>query len=208
MGKRKYSTAQLEALASDVADKVKGYWEAADSETRKAGRGWYPMAHIEARLMSEATGYTRRQTAAVIAVLSPLTRWAGNIEDAWRVIQGMSARHALPRNVVKAKRIMAGEPIWQVLGGKKVRSFYLNIAYPLRYRGTTNDSWMARGLGLDEREIFSTWGVYEAVTAGIQTAADELGELPNVLQAVAWVIIRETWERNHSSWRDNLPIPF
>ena len=207
MGKRKYTDRELEAMSADVAKQALAYWETADVDTLAAGRGWYPVANAEARLLSEGCSVTVKQAAAVIAVLSPLTRWQGNLEDSWNVCRGLKARHSLPRNVLKARAILDGDDIDETIGGKKVTAFYHNILEPLTYKGTVNDSWIARAFGIDKRDMFSTFGVYAAVTRGLQIAAASVNVLPSTMQATVWLIIRNL-PTNPSSPSDNLPIPF
>lgn len=208
MGRRKYSDDRLDEMARQVEASALQYWEIATEEQRSAGRGWYPTAHAEARLMAEHYRMPVTRAAAIIAVLSPLTRWSGNLEDAWSVCEGGKAKHALPRNEAKALRLKDGESIANVIGGRKVTSFWLNIANPLHFEGTTNDSWIARAFGISESDMFNVYGVYDAVTGGLALAAKRLGELPSTVQATVWLVTREAWERNNDQWADGLPVPF
>ncbi len=191
MGRRKYSKKDLAEMVVSVRDQATAYYATADDETRAAGIGWYPIAHQEAQLIAETFDISTSRAAAIIAVLSPLTRWQGNLEDAWNLFEYDACQHALPTNVRKARRLVAGEAIADVLGGKKVTAFWQNITDPLDPgQVTTNDSWIARAFGINEREIFSTWGVYEAVSAGLALAAEQEGILPSVMQATVWLAVR------------------
>lgn len=195
MGRRKYSEEDLARMTASVEAHCLDLYARAFEEQRKAGIGWYPVAHEEARLLAREFDLTVRQASFIIAVLSPLTRWAGNLEDAWRVCSGERVKHALPENEAKAKRILAGEAIEDVVGGRKVMSFGENISDPLSPMWTTVDSWMGRGFGIDPSDIFGVAGVYDAVKLGIERAAKFLGLVPNALQAIGWLVIIEQHER-------------
>lgn len=195
MGRRKYSEEDLARMTSGVEESCMALYARASEEQRKAGIGWYPVASEEAKLLAQEFEITHKQASFIVAVLSPLTRWAGNIEDAWRVCSDERVRHALPRNEAKALRILAGEDVEEVVNGRKVTSFAWNIFDPLSDAWTTVDSWMGRGFGIDPADIFERAGVYDAVKLGIERAADTLRLLPNALQAICWLVIIDQHER-------------
>lgn len=186
MGRRKYTDEQLEQFTCVWAAEIEAVCKRAAPDVVAAGLGWYDVARAEARLLADAHNVSLARAAAVIAVCSPLTRWAQNLEDAWAAFGDERMRHTLPRNQAKAWRLAQdGEPISHVLSGKKVRSFAMNIwGYT---QTTTNDTWVGRALGIGEKDLFSTVGVYEAVTDAFRIVAGILGWTPAQTQAVFWL---------------------
>ena len=192
MGRRKYSEEDLARITQVVRHRTVEAVLAADPDQREAGLGWYSVAHEEAKMLAMSReDVAFWQAVEIIAVLSPLTRWAQTLGDAWAVVSGDDTQHALPENVKKAKRILAGEH--GVLGGRKVNSFGLNIFNP-RGDGVTCDSWMGRCWGIDPSDIFSRFGVYDACVKGVRQAAIDLNMRPNQAQAIAWLVtIDDHW---------------
>ena len=186
---RKYSTRQLNALARKTEKTCVEAFEYASPEVREAGRGWYSVAHAEAQIFAQEAGISLARSAAIIAVLSPRTRWRLNLEDTWSLYEYDACRHALPKNTAKAKRLLAGESICSVLGGQKVIAFWQNIARPLHSQAVTIDSWIARAVGVSEEDL-QRWGVYQAVARGITDAARKCGVRPLEMQAILWVVTR------------------
>ncbi len=207
MGRRKYTNEDLEAIRQQVRERIVDAVGRADAEQTAAGLGWYAVAHEEAKLLADEFGLDVYRTSAIIAVLSPLTRWAGNLEDAWNVVNGDPVRHALPKNAEKARRILAGEDPVDVLGGRKVNSFWMNICGPIGRYYVTFDSWMARLCGLQESDVFNVWGVYSACTMGVWDAARDLELLPLQAQAIAWLVAIEDDRQRRRSHDDDLPTP-
>lgn len=202
MGRRKFSDDDLACMERAMTAKLIDAWHEATHEQREAGKGWYYVAHEEAKLLAREIDVPVRRAAAIIAVLSPRTRWLGNVEDAWALVSGDPIRHSLPANVRKARRLLAGEPISHVLGGRKVRSFWSNIADPARSRASTQDSWMGKLFGVGDM-LFNVYGVYDAADRATEVAARVLGVQKHQVQAVAWVVVRDKWTRG-----SELPNPY
>jgi hypothetical protein len=59
--------------------------------TKEAGRLWYPHALQSCHLLASATGYCVDVVAAIVAVLSPNTRWETNLDDAATVLEYFAA---------------------------------------------------------------------------------------------------------------------
>lgn len=210
MPKRKHNTRQLNAIARKSEAICLEAYEFASEEVRQAGIGWYSVAYAEAGILAYETGVSLPRAAAIIAVLSPRTQWRLNLEDAWSLVEYDACRHALPKNTAKARRLLAGEPISQVLGGPKVISFWQNIARPLHSRAVTIDTWIARAVGVSEAQL-KLWGVYEAISRGVSGAAEKVGILPSQMQAILWVVtrIKAGIERDleEQSWATTRPNP-
>jgi len=204
MGRRKYNDEELQRIEDHTLHVWLDLMESASPEQREAGLGWYSVAHEEAVLIASTVDTTVARAAAIIAVLSPLTRWQGNLDDAWAVVTGETPKHSLPDNIDKARRLLANEPISDVLGGRKVIAFYLNIARPTTTMAIVCDSWVARAIGLAPMDIFATFGVYDAVCRGIKRAADAAEIRGNQAQAIGWLVTRDDFVRGQKG----LPNPW
>jgi len=204
MGRRKYNDDELLDIEKHTAYVWIELIESATPVQREAGMGWYAVAHEEAVLIAKTVDISVTRAAAIIAVLSPLTRWQGNLDDAWAIVTDEPTHHSLPDNVDKAQRLLANEPISDVLGGRKVRAFWLNISRPTTTRTVVCDSWVAKAIGLAPMDVFATYGVYDAVSRGIRLAADTDEIRGNQAQAIGWLVTRDEYVRGQNS----LPNPW
>ncbi len=195
----KYTNEELQTITDVVRERCAEHVREMDGKVLAAGMVWYDDAHAQARRIAGKTGSSVDKAAAVIAALSPRVKWTHNVKDTDALMHGaLTGFNALGNNIVKAWRIMEGEDIETVLGGRKVRSFYRNIAHPTTSHDATLDIWMLRALIPDawtdhyaERyAFFARKGVYDAVSEGIRQAADERGLLAHQLQAAIWIHVR------------------
>ena len=159
-----------------------------------AARGWYTLARLEARRLARKHGTTLRVAAGVIAAVSPMNVWSGNILAAERILAAAARgdrrapRAGLSANVAKAWRIArAGERPLDVLSGPKVRAFYRNILGDLS--AVTVDRWAARAAGVPDSYPGTAAG-YARCEEAYREAALKVGLAPAILQAVVWCNIR------------------
>ena len=98
-------------------------------EERTAGAAWYANAYDTAVEFGEEFGLTTEHAAGVIAALSPMMSWAANLSVARKILAqgGHATGGCLGPNLAKANRIILGESPLDVLGGDKVRNFFLSI---------------------------------------------------------------------------------
>lgn len=159
------------------------------------GRHWYMKAHDFAQELSVNFGSSLRQSAGVIACLSPRNKWADNKEDALTIIQewgtGGFYKEQKPSspyaNMEKAIKVLEDDVDPDEILVQKSRSFYRCIYYPLT-KEVCVDVWAARALNFKERWIPRK--VYPQLQKCYELAAKELDILPHVLQATIWVNIR------------------
>jgi hypothetical protein len=95
-----------------------------DDVSVSLGMTWYNRARAHAALL-DPNDVSR--AAGILAALSPLNSWPQNMRLASEIYAGKTNLGYLHKNVAKALRIYNGEMPLNVLGGNKVRSFYLNI---------------------------------------------------------------------------------
>jgi hypothetical protein len=213
MGRRKYTDEELAEWEDRLVLKILGIVDMADEATVAAGRGWYDVGHAEIQILAHEYDVSVFRAAAIVAALSPLSRWAGNLEDAWRLFEGEKPKHSLPSNTVKARKIANGAPIGETLGGGKVRSFALNLARPSLANVATNDSHIGNALGIDLGDLFSVKGVYAMVTRAFVRAAEILTKIDGILwlahqvQATLWLQAKITMEKMTAREREQYELP-
>lgn len=168
----------------------------ADDET--AGLGWYHAAHMIAEDIAAAHGLTIRQAAGLLAALSPQTGWAENVRLAVQAAESGRASDHFADACEKADRILRGEDPAEVLGGRKVRSFFTNIADPTRSGAVTVDrhcvDMLAGSRGYVQSRILERVGAYALCAAVVRSVARELNLRPHEVQAIAWVAWRNAHE--------------
>ncbi len=200
MGRSYYSGTDLVRLALDVSTEALRRAEYLSEGQWSEGAAWYALVNAWCVDRADTYGVSVDTVAGIVAALSPRLRWEDNLADADRVLSGSSgACRALRANVAKAERILAGESPEDVLGGRKVRSFYRNILLVRLSLDVTVDVHMWRALvparysvGMaDPVKVLERAGVYDAVADGIRLAAAVLNVAPLVLQAALWVQERD-----------------
>jgi len=179
----------------------------ASPETVESGTHWYERAQEEAVRVGSGN---MRKGAGVIAALSPLTLFDRNVAQAHTLrMTGKIPDALIPANVVKAKRIMAGEDPDDVLGGHKVRSFFENIHDPSNTEPVTIDRhahdialghpFVGMG-GADPRGDgdkmspdlgLRSYGRYHHFVHAYKMASQQLDiKVPNQTQAITWATHR------------------
>jgi hypothetical protein len=182
---------------------LRAYSAATDAE-RSIGLNWYADAHAAAVTLSERHAVSVDTACGVIAALSPGNEWGKNILDADALLSAWNAGRRLPvvgtygmRNVIKARRILAGEHPLDVLPptGPKVRAFYKCISEPTLSDAVTIDRH-AKCLALNAMTDRDRIGVVTRVEYALyawhyMVLATRIGLLPHQLQATTWV----AWKR-------------
>ena len=98
-----------------------------------AGEAWYREANQVAQSVGEMADYTGLKAlqvgAGIIAALSPQMGWGMNVTIAILLVTKGTRKTTLA-NHIKAVKIREGEEPLKVLGGEKVKAFYLAIVDP------------------------------------------------------------------------------
>ena len=136
---------------------------------------------------------------AVTAVLSPVISWEENISHARALCCDIATERfsALPANVAKARRVLAGESTLDVIRGQKVWNFYWSILDPTNSFSVCVDRHVCRaavGWGMSWRETdvrLKMPGTYRQISWAIRRHARYQGLLPLELQALLWLVMRE-----------------
>jgi hypothetical protein len=195
--KRPSGLAKSGLRASSITARIVRHYRAASPEMVTAGRNWYPEAGSIAADIAESTGTRIDTVAAVIAALSPQTRWSTNIAAAQAICDGNRTRYPsmLGSNHLRALDVLGRDNPADGLGnGPKVHAFYENIL------GTpevvTIDSWAVRAalgstpIPVTLDTLLKRSGVYSDLADCYRAAALIVGERPCDLQAIVWCHVR------------------
>lgn len=187
----------LEVLPTSAAmrDNLLNTLASASPDAEAEGLAWYLSAHSIAADMAERHGLAVAQCAGVIAALSPQCGWAENIRLADAACESGTATGHTEDACRKANAILAGADPFEVLGGRKVRSFYANMLRPLVAGPVTVDRHCVDMLvgrrGAVADRVLERIGAYARCAAVVRSVARELGMRPHEVQAVAWVAWRQ-----------------
>lgn len=174
-------------------------FNSASDENILAGLTWYHDAHEFAADLARATDLDLVTVAAVIAALSPQTRWETNKAAAVELLKnGTRYPGMLISNYERAKRVLAASPVdalaaLQIRGedsAPKIASFARNILGD--EQRVTVDVWAARaalGGSADAERLLSRVGMYEAIAAQYRWLARRVGVTAPQAQAIVWVAL-------------------
>lgn len=175
---------------------VEVFEQATDAEL-DAGLYWYPDALAFATTLDPERP---ERAAGVIAALSPMKDWITNCALAARAYDDGRASGSLGANNAKATMILHGANPLEVLGGNKVRNFYMAIADPHHPDAVAIDRHafdiaVGRITNDQSRTALSRKGVYESFAAAYKRAARVLARegidvSPSQVQATTWVVWR------------------
>lgn len=164
---------------------------AASPEQIEQGRAWYAIAGEIARDIATAHNTTPEHAAAVLAQLSPRTRWSKNVAGAWSLFEIGHAPGHIGANVDRARQAMHALAPLATVRGPKTSAFARNIVGD--YQAVTVDVWALRtalGNSPDHDKIIGRVGVYQAISECVALVAAKHGETPAALQAIAWIVER------------------
>lgn len=155
-----------------------------------AGRDWYPSAHLLALMIADGDAVTG---AGVIAALSANKSWPENKRLARIALETGEPRGHVGDALRKAGLILSGVHPSEVLPMQsKTGQFFRCIADPTDAEAVcvdrhAHDVAVGRVYGNADRGLSSV-SRYSALADAYRVAAEELGELPQTVQAVTWVV--------------------
>lgn len=165
------------------------------------GQNWYMNG---GRLAQEFTGLdSREQACGIVSALSPQTAWSENLKSAMQLAQTRTAPTFKP-NVDKALAILDGAHPLDVLGGPKVRAFYMNLAQPWVNDHVTVDRHAVNvalgGNVAGSAKALDLSGIYSMVADAYKVVADKTFDYtPCQVQAIAWVAWRTINAPGHAA---------
>lgn len=187
---------------------------AATLDDVELGRAWYPSAYrVAEQLSARYSIVDPSRAAAVIAALSPQTRWRQNVTSAKAVLAAVAedrpVRGAVGwgANIDKATRIARGAPLshgpGDAFGGEapKVRNFWQAIIG--NPRAVTLDVWTMRAALGRMTVPTPKRALYRRGSGWFVEAAAIVGESPRDLQSIVWASVRPASEhsRDHEASR-------
>jgi hypothetical protein len=193
-------------ISPEIVDRLKGLYETATAGQLASGLVWYQEAHEYAVALAAKHGTSPSVVCAVIAALSPGANWDHNKNDADVFLSCFFLKklrgQKLPsvgsygwRNIEKAERICKGEAPLDVLGGNKVRAFYVCLLLPESSKSVCIDRHAkCAAIGQYLGDTVVTPSEYSWIESHYRIAALDLGLVPSQLQAICWVVWRETYQ--------------
>ncbi|MCD2462440.1 hypothetical protein MBT42_02575 [Streptomyces sp. MBT42] len=169
-------------------------WREATPEQEAQGRVWYTNAHDLADMMTDGDV---RMGAGLLAALSPQTSWPLNVELATNAYETGQPSGHLGDALAKAAKILAGADPTEVLPmDRKTGHFYRCIVDPADADAVcidrhAHDIAVGEEYGARDRGLGAK-GRYALIAHCYREAAQRLGELPSVVQAVTWVVWRDS----------------
>ncbi len=190
------------------------YFDRATVAEIASGARWYGEARREAADLAAWCDFPLEVTAAILAHLSPQTRWEDNKRHAWELLaEDVKPSGAIGDNVARARKALtayyAGEDPLSTFGPRahKTRRFATAIIDGGTGTSVVIDIWAARAalLGTEYRfrdtdqqsavqKALRRVGVYGQLEDAYRAAARTRGVPPCTAQAVTWGVIRGGWD--------------
>jgi hypothetical protein len=175
-----------------------GKYAQASEQAKVEGRTWYDEQREFVRQTACDHGFSANTVAAIVATLSPQTRWAQNVAGTIRIINAFVNGDEVPprnttlfyRQALKAWKILQGENPSDLLTSRKIGNFWQNLAG--NEQAITVDIWMLRAAGISPKVAnagVKDW-IYDAVSDAIREAASVVAEVPSQFQAIIWIVER------------------
>ena len=185
---RGLSSEELDTLTTNTVTQLEALTDRLTHDQWIDGMEWYQLAHGLSQRWSQEHKLPFDYVAGIIAALSPRIQWEVNLADAKSILEDgeQASTAAFGPNVVKALWILDGTDPESELGGRKVRSFYRNIADPYASLDVTLDSWMM-GLLKHNPKFLERKGTYDAISEAFRIVAEQHCVLPHQLQAALWI---------------------
>jgi hypothetical protein len=184
-----------------VRNILKVYRSATDAQ-RGQGMAWYDEAHSLAVALDPENPM---RAAGVISALSPRIQWSYNQKLAIRLYaDGVLTGGCLPANYTKANKIFNGADVMATLKAPKTQAFAATIANPAGDHAPVIDRHafsVAVGYAStdDDTSILGRKGAYDLFAGAYRKAAKRAGISPSQMQAVTWVVWRQTAIRYSAS---------
>lgn len=191
-----------------LIDRIDNIYNLANRSEHSRGLAWYYVANEFAADLAKKYGLSLVVTAGIIAALSPENKWSQNTIDAEQliVLGDKFTASTYSRNSDKALAFLHNDldPVEHYIGDKKyswrkAARFFENIISPEEITGVTIDRHsgrVAHGYNLSGDEAlpyFSTPKKYETTAKAYFSLADDIGILPQELQAITWLAYRRLY---------------
>ena len=180
---------------------IKAVYGAATQAERDYWGHWYYAAHHDVKALASVHGIDHGVAAAVVATLSPGSKWTHNLAVAdevitrWKAGRPLTGLASYPDNIVKARRILDTNST--TVTGPKVSVFHQSLLDPKSVAHRTVVDGHAinilYGRKVSLKEAPSIGKAERAkIEAAYRQAADELRISPQALQATTWYVWKYT----------------
>lgn len=170
----------------------------ADDVDRREGLTAYPRYHDLMKRIATQHGFEFARVIAAFVALSPSSDYVGNLRSLVSVLKGINDKTPLEEITVsgykhcrnRAYKYLTGQSeFWNSTKGPKIRNFYMNILHPQSPLYCTIDghivaAWCDKSLTM--RGAIVRPRVYTIIMTDMMALAEEIGILPNQLQATLW----------------------
>lgn len=199
MSTGKNTSVSCKAIPDNVQENILAVWNVAI--TNGINFFWYESAFQDCKIMASEYGLSTECVIGIVAALSPSLSWNKNLLEAKRLIEYavgitdyLESPIAYPNNIAKALRIAGCESPLNVLGGKKVRSFYANIsgdssavtidrhAIAIALKGID-------AIGCKSGALVPTPKAYDELADAYRSVSAIAGQSPSVVQSVTWQLV-------------------
>jgi len=161
-------------------------------EQRLLGTAWYPNAQKEIKNLAAKYRLSLETIAGVTAAISPGLNWDINLKQAEMLLYDRLATVGVygRKNRDKAIRILSGEKPLDVLGGAKVRSFYLALC---GLDVPVIDRHLIRAIRSNavENDFKPKERLYLKYAEALIKAAKILNQKVTTVQATIWLVVRD-----------------
>jgi len=175
-----------------VTARIMGVWTKATDSDKEAGSLWYVEGGRLVDRLATQSGRTRETVAAVLAHLSPRTRWTQTVTGATSLLLTGQAPGHMGANVERARHALKSDHPLDTINGPKTRCFARNLLGDTE--SVTIDVWALRvAMGDQEYEqgmIVRNLGLYRAFEHCYRLAARRAGVEPATMQATTWIVAR------------------
>lgn len=183
----KYTNDYLQAFI-----KLNDLYSKATIEQRHHGNNWYYKAYLYAKKLANKYELPIYKVVGIISALSPNNKWERNLLDAELFLENPLLETKVctyTDNRIKAQKIYgsnSAREVYNILGGRKTKSFYENILRHDNSKKVTVDLWIFRA-----GELPNTAKNYQLLEEVIQDLAKIYSKKPHQVQAVIWGVIRD-----------------
>lgn len=187
-----------------ISNIIRMYNLASDDDLA-AGRDWYDRARSFCQTLADNYDRSLADIAAIMSVLSPATSFEQNVIDTINVMAYADNEQPVSTygdQYLKALAIRDhGVAPDDVLGECKTAAFFINIVNSRTAGRVTVDRHSARvavdwNMSSDDAYYYTnTPKKYSVMESIYQAAADKIGLLPHVLQAITWITYRRLFAR-------------
>ena len=174
---------------SDLCQNISKVYELAEGNQ---GEDWYFETNAIAQSWSEKYNVSLSKVCAIISACSINSGWNQNLKNAELFLDTGKIR-GLGVIQRKCDAIMANEPISKVLSTDKLNNFYWNIYKPDLADHVTIDRHATAIAYFGRRETRfpkPTAKRYNIIAEAYKSVAENLGLIPQQLQAITWVAYR------------------